>query len=69
MALDLLNREINVGNYVVSYNNVYVVLKVSGSYVRIVLVEPSKTTRPLSRYSRETVLVDSAAVDLMLKLK
>lgn len=69
MALDLLNREIKIGDYVVSYNNLYVVLKTSERYVLIVLVKPSKTTRPLSKPSWQTVLVDSAAVNLMLKLE
>lgn len=62
---DLLDRPLAVGDYVVSYNNVYEVLslgKVNGigkGQVRIKLIEPSKTTRSKVTYSGEMCKLDA----------
>lgn len=59
-TLDLIGNEINVGDTVVSYNNLYKVLKIiNKSYVRIILLNPSDTTRALNRYHRYMVVISS----------
>lgn len=59
MTLDLIGNEINVGDTVVSYNNIYKVLGVTQHYARVILVNPSKTTRSLKRYHKEVVVISS----------
>lgn len=63
---DLLGRELSVGDYVVSYNNIYEVLglgkvnvNTGQGLVRIKLIEPSKTTRSVSKYSGDTCRLDT----------
>ncbi len=63
MITDLLERPISVDDYVVSYNNVYHVTALLGNgYVRMILLDPSKTTRPVKRSSREVCLIDKEDV-------
>jgi len=57
MSKDLLGNEVKVNDTVVSYNNLYTVLSVHGSYMRIKLIDPSKTTRAQNRYYKELVVV------------
>ena len=59
---DIIGRELNIGDVVVFTNNIYEVLSLGKAnpkygYARIMLVEPSKTTRPQNKYSREMCLL------------
>ena len=64
MVTDLLGQELVVGDYVVSFNNVYRVIALKQrQYVRLMLLNPSKTTRPVNRYSREVCKLDATVVD------
>ena len=71
-VLDMLDREIQVGNFVVYYNNIYQVqaVPVKNGYgqVRIMLIDPSRTTKPVKKYSREMCLIGEHEVTMwMLK--
>lgn len=76
MVTDIIDREIAVGDYVVYYNNIYIVKKVpdkarengEGS-VRIKLANPSPTTRSTIKRSKELCLLDKNAVLLWLLKK
>jgi len=56
---DALNRPLVSGDFVFYYSNVYRVkaLLKNGHYVRIILLHPSKTTRPQNKFSREMCLI------------
>lgn len=66
--LDALNQEIKVGDYVFFYANFYVVKKLGraryGNHgpVSIMLVEASKTTRPVTKHSKEMILVEEEKI-------
>lgn len=72
---DLIDRELNVGDYVVFHNNIYEVKGLgkahesSGKgYVRIMLTNPSKTTRPVNKHSGDLCKLDPHDVTIwMLK--
>lgn len=50
---DIIGRPINIGDYVVFTNNIYVVVGINGyGYAKIMLFNPSSTTRPVSKYSK-----------------
>jgi hypothetical protein len=68
MATDMLNREIRINDYVVSYNNLYVVLNTNKTNAKIKLVNPSPTSRSQMRYGKEMVIVDPDAVVAILGL-
>lgn len=70
MTTDLLERPIVVGDYVVSYNNVYQILALIEDHnnAKMKLVDASKTTRPVFRNSKEMCLIDKEDV-LIWKLK
>ena len=63
MITDIIDREIKVDDYVVFYNNIYKVLGTGkanssgGGYVRMILAKPSKTTKPVSKYSKEMCIL------------
>ena len=61
--IDMLGNLVNIGDVVVSYNNLYNVLSISNgngnTYMKIKLVHPSATTRSINRYHRELVVVTS----------
>lgn len=69
MITDIIDREIKIDDYVVFHNNIYKVLGLgkehtvrgSGS-VRIMLAKPSKTTRPVVKYSKDLCLLDKEEV-------
>jgi len=73
-AQDLLGRTISVGNYIISYNNVYEVLAIlsetsSGAgMIRAILVDRSKTTQSKKISSTDVCILDSADV-LVWKIK
>jgi len=72
--LDLLDREINVGDYVVFYSNIYEVLDRLGKpwqgngLLRIRLVDGSKTTKSVKKNSKEMCIIDRDDI-LVWKLK
>jgi hypothetical protein len=63
MITDIIDREIKVDDYVVFYNNIYKVLGLGKSregghgMVKIMLAKPSKTTRPVLKYSKELCIL------------
>lgn len=66
---DIVDRELDIGDYVVFYNNLYRILglgqpRAGGLYapVRIILVDRSKTTRSIVKNSREMCRVDAQDV-------
>ncbi len=63
MITDLIDREIKVDDYVVFHNNIYKVLGLgkarsngAGS-VKIMLAKPSKTTRPVTKFSKDLCIL------------
>ena len=73
-VLDIMDRPIQPRDFVVFYNRIYQVKAIPVTttdcyrQVRIVLIDPSKTTKPVSKYSREMCLLDGDEVLLwMLK--
>ena len=63
MITDIIDREIKVEDYVVFHNNIY---KVPGlgkanangaGYVRMMLAKPSKTTKPVTKYSKDLCIL------------
>jgi hypothetical protein len=71
---DLIDRELQVSDFVVFHNNIYEVKGVGRTnangkgQVRIMLADPSPTTRPVTKYSGDLCKLDSADV-LIWKLK
>jgi hypothetical protein len=69
---DMLGRELAVGDFVVFYTNLYQVVSfgakaISGhGYAKIMIHPPSKTSKPVRKYSREMVQVPAADVTLHL---
>lgn len=63
MITDLIDREIKVDDYVVFHNNIYKVLglgKARGNglgSVKIMLAKPSKTTRPVTKFSKDLCIL------------
>lgn len=71
---DLLGREIQKDDYVVYYSNIYQVLDRLGTprgdhgLVRLLLIDPSKTTKSVKKNSGEMCIIDKEDV-LIWKLK
>lgn len=66
---DLIDRELVPGNYVVFHNNIYQVRGTGKAHpttgkgqVKIMLLNPSKSTRPVTKYSGDLCKLDSAEV-------
>ena len=67
---DLIDRELNVNDFVVFHNNIYQVKELTlparpatgKGYVKILLINPSKTTRPVRKYSNELCKLDAGDV-------
>lgn len=64
MITDIIDREIKIDDYVVFHNNIYKVLGLGKSYsgagggqVRMMLAKPSKTTRPVTKYSKDLCIL------------
>lgn len=70
MAKDILDRELAIGDYVVFHNNIYLVKSFvkAEHYVKIMLLHPSKTTRPVLKMSRDCCLIPGEDV-VVWKLK
>lgn len=69
---DIIDREIKVEDFVVFHNNIYKVLGVgkargngAGS-VRIMLAKPSKTTRPVTKFSKDLCILHKEDVLIWL---
>ena len=71
---DMLGRELVVGDFVVYYSNLYEVKAIGKhnlyppdyGYAKIMIHPPSKTSKPVRKYSREMVQVPAADVTLHL---
>jgi hypothetical protein len=64
---DMLGRDLVVGDFVVYYSNLYQVTAFSGhGYAKIMIHPPSKTSKPVQKYSREMVQVPAADVTMHL---
>lgn len=68
-SCDLLGREIDIDDYVVFHNCLYIVHGISQANprtnagpIRIMLYNASKTTRPVNKHSSDVVLVPKEAV-------
>jgi hypothetical protein len=72
---DIIDRPIRVGDFVAFYANVYKVLSTNKpnstghGYVKIILAEPSKTTKPVNKYSREMCVIPAQEVTFWLLKK
>jgi len=68
IPIDAIGQEVNVGDVVFCYNNLYEVMATGkAGYqghgpVRIILVRRSKTTRPVTKHSNDMVVVDKEQV-------
>lgn len=64
----MLGQELKVDDFVVSYNNIYQIKgigrtnKTGTGTVKIMLVDPSKTTRPVNKFSSEMCKLESGVV-------
>ena len=73
--LDIIDRPIKIGDFVTYYSNVYKVLDVAKpnqfghGIARIKLVDPSKTTKSVLKYSREMCVIPEHDVTLWLLKK
>ena len=66
---DLIDRELNIDDFVVFHNNIYQVKGLGKAHptsgkgqVRIMLINPSATTRPVTKYSGDLCKLDSGEV-------
>jgi hypothetical protein len=69
-ALDIMDRELWPGDFVVFYNNIYQVketpLRNGYGMVKIMSIDPSPTTKPVKKYSREMCRLDKDEVLIWL---
>ena len=71
---DLLDRPLEVGDYVVLFNNIYQILDFlgNGTYkhrmARILLIDKSKTTKSVKKYCKDMCKIDKEDV-LIWKIK
>ena len=69
---DMLGRDLAVGDFVVFYTNLYQVTALGSpspsghGYTKIMIHPPSKTSKPVRKYSREMVQVPAADVTMHL---
>ena len=65
---DLIDRELNIDDFVVFHNNIYQVKsfgrtnQLGKGQVRIMLLNPSATTRPVTKYSGDLCKLDNSEV-------
>ena len=73
--LDIIDRPINEGDFVVFYSNVYKVIGLGKpnqhghGQVRIKLADPSKTTKSVVKYSRDMCVIPAEEVTIWLLKK
>ena len=72
---DMLDREISVGDFVVFYSNIYRVIelgnrfnRLGNGYVKLMIWDGGKKSRPVTKFSKDTAILDKDAV-LMWLLK
>ena len=69
---DIIDRPIRIGDYVAYYSNVYKVLgfgqtRYNGKgYVKIILADPSPSTRPVNKHSSDMCVIPAEEVTLWL---
>ena len=69
---DIIDRPIRIGDFVAFYSNVYKVLALGratnsgGGYVKIILADPSPTTRPVSKHSKDMCVIPAEEVTFWL---
>lgn len=69
---DIIDRPIRVGDFVAFYSNVYKVLGLGRAHangaasVKILLAEPSSTTRPVTKYSKDMCVIPAEEVTFWL---
>ena len=74
-VLDIIDRPIQVDDFVVFYSNVYKVVGLGkpnshgSAQVRIKLAEPSKTTKSVVKYSRDMCVIPAEDVTIWLLKK
>jgi len=74
---DMIGREIAVGDFVAYYSNLYEVKDIGKNragiadhgYVKIMIYPASKTSKPVSKYSREMVRIPPEDVTMYLLQK
>lgn len=74
---DMIGREIAVGDFVAYYSNLYEVKAIGKNragisdhgYVKIMIYPASKTSKPVSKYSREMVRIPPEDVTMYLLQK
>jgi hypothetical protein len=73
MILDMLRKPINIGDYVVFTNNIYEVKGLGKAHpstgngsVKILLINPSPSTRPVTKYSGDMVVIPKG--DVLFKI-
>lgn len=59
MVTDILDRQLEVEDYVVFHNLIYQVLNIPtrGNMVKIILLDKAKITRPVTKNSKEMCLL------------
>ncbi len=72
-VVDMLERPVVVGDYVVSYNHIYQVeevysRRIGSGIVKMILLDKSKTTKSVKKSAHEVCLIDKNDV-LVWKLK
>lgn len=72
MLTDMIDREIKIDDYVVFYSNIYQVKGLgkargngSGS-LRMILMDKSKTTKAVTKYSKDVCIIDKEDVVMWL---
>ena len=69
---DIIDRPIRVGDFVAFYANVYQVLGLGkarnngGATVKIMLADPSSTTRPVNKFSKDMCVIPAEEVTFWL---
>ena len=69
---DIIDRPIHVGDFVAFYANIYKVLALGkargngSATVKILLAEPSPTTRPVNKFSKEMCVIPAQEVTFWL---
>ena len=71
---DMIGRELAVGDFVAYYSNLYEVKAIGTNragvsdhgYVKIMIYPASKTSKPVSKYSREMVRIPAEDVTMYL---
>lgn len=66
MTVDIIGREIVVDDFVVYYSNIYKVLAIGKSYIRLIIEPKSKTSRQTAVMSNLVALLPKEEVLIWL---